>query len=135
MASVDIAGMLFFLIVTDILSILRHKKVSAFVLGSFYIVLFIGKDALFIVLYITDCYWAENHSWSSGYSLRPSGSGRWFKSGVQHLQCLRFVSYLWDQWLDRPRAAPVIGLRTPVCPRSLSFMDILKTSPAGVRGY
>ena len=34
----------------------------------------------------------QTHSWSSGYSLGPSGLGRWFKSGVRHLQCLRTVS-------------------------------------------
>ena len=90
------------------------------------------------ICYHTPC-WSNTetrstHYWFRGYPLGSSDLGRWFKSGVWHLQCLQTVSYLWDEGLDRPRAAPVIGLRASVCPQSLFFMDIPKTSPAGVRG-
>ena len=34
----------------------------------------------------------ETHSWCSGYPLGPLGHGRWFDSGMCHLQCLCTVS-------------------------------------------
>ena len=51
MASMAIARILFSSTVTDPSSILRHKKTSALILGSLWIVIFIGKDAHFIVVY------------------------------------------------------------------------------------
>ena len=51
-ARIAIAGILFSPTVTDLSSILRHAKASALlILGSFCIVIFIGKDAFFIVQY------------------------------------------------------------------------------------
>ena len=51
-ASIAIAGILFSPTVTDLSSILRHEKASALIiLGSFCVVIFIGKDAHFIVVY------------------------------------------------------------------------------------
>ena len=74
-----------------------------------------------------------SHYWFRGYPLGPSGLGRWFKSSVRHRQCLQTVSYLWDDGLDKPRSAPVIGLRTPLTAIFDHFMDIPKTSPVGVQ--
>ena len=60
-ASIAIAGILFSPTVTDLSSILRHEKVSALlILGSFCIVIFIGKDAIYIVPYLMVCYCVEN---------------------------------------------------------------------------
>ena len=52
-ASMAIAGVLFSPVVTDILSILRHEKASALILGSFCIVIFIGTVRMHFYCTIT----------------------------------------------------------------------------------
>ena len=46
MASIAIAGILFSPTMSDLVSILRNEKASALIVGSFCIVIFIGKDAI-----------------------------------------------------------------------------------------
>ena len=50
-ASTAIAGILFSPTVSGLSSVLRHEKTLALIIGSFCIVICIGKDALVIVQY------------------------------------------------------------------------------------